>query len=311
MRGWIVIFLLGLAPCRAVTILAPQDSSVTDADYIAEGSLYPAIGRCVGDSGSFFPNGSGVLIGERWVLTAGHLTSGASSATFEIEGTVYSSARIIIHPDIGPPFDPVIDLALVELEAPVTDVDPVRMWRFGSRDDILGEEATWTGWGFGGDGLTGAILNPDTLALRAFTNVIDGFGDEIGLNPASVYSDFDRPGGTDTVTRLEGNVAPGDSGGGVFVERNGEMVLVGVTSYRAQTDGTQDSDYGDFSGATDLFDLFGWIEEQTGIVPVPEPSSASLYAASLLLLGWSRKRLPPETAGESQKRAAIVRRGAP
>ena len=101
------------------------------------------------------------------------------------------------------------------------------MIQLGGPNSILGREATWVGTGLTGTGLTGAQA---PLEFRAFTNVIDVIGTEYGLTETSFVADFDRPDGSTnadpllsspTATRLEGNVATGDSGGGVFVTVGG------------------------------------------------------------------------------------------
>jgi hypothetical protein len=157
---------------------------------------------------------------------------------------------------------------------------------------LLGETTTWVGYGQGGTGLTGSTGVPGTL--RGFTNVIDGFGPTFGLVESSMFTDFDRPDGSRNSivssspfpTALEGNVAPGDSGGAVFWEGG----LVGVSSYRARLTGDPigNSDYGELSGATRLSLFTDWITEQTNIAAVPEPSVAGLLAIGLI--GFMRHR---------------------
>ena len=124
-------------------------------------------------------------------------------------------------------------------------------------------------------------------ARRAFTNEIDYIG-AFGLPGTSFISDFDNPAGTANAsaasspvpTRLEGNVAPGDSGGGIFVERGGVRYLVGLNSYQASIDGATDADYGDLSGGTNLALYYDWIFAESGISPVliPEPGTGVLFA---------------------------------
>ena len=76
----------------------------------------------------------------------------------------------------------------------------------------------------------------------------------------------------------------------VFVPRGGNMVLAAITSYRGENDGTQNSDYGDFSGALDLFDHLAWIESETGIAAIPEPRLSAAAALALLLAALRRAR---------------------
>ena len=296
MRSIIRVFLilpaLGLAG-RAATILDPADApGVTDADYQAEAMLFPAVGTITGSG----LTGSGILIGDRWVLTAGHVADFKNPARFSVGGIEYLSVQVTTHPD-HVVFRNIADIALIELAGPVTGVDPVSMFAFGNRDSILGEEAVWVGHGFGGTGLTGQ--NAGLIAMRAMTNVIDSFGGGVGQPDTSFAADFDRPGGGGNTapssapepTRLEGCVTPGDSGGGVFIEQDGQWMLAGVISYQAHYDGTQNSDYGDLSGATDLFVYADWIESVSGIAVVPEPGVAVLFPlAAAALLGRRRSR---------------------
>ncbi len=63
------------------------------------------------------------------------------------------------------------------------------------------------------------------------------------------------PASTPTATRLEGSLAPGDSGGGVFAEIGGKNYLIGINSHGSthdsQPSGTHGK-YGSLSGATNL-----------------------------------------------------------
>ncbi|WP_338286336.1 trypsin-like serine protease [Luteolibacter sp. LG18] len=270
-------------------MLDPADApGVTAADYQNLAAGYTSVGK-VGGSGQA---GSGVLISDRWVLTAGHVSIGKAGGTFTIGGNTYTVSTATTYPGF---FSTSVgnDLGLLYLSAPVTGVDPAIM--LSTQGGLMGESSVWVGYGFTGNGTTGYSFALNEK--RAFTNVIDFYGPKYGVASTSFVSDFDRPGdptsnaedSNPSATTLEGNVAPGDSGGGVFIKRGGKDYLVGTISYLASFDGTGNADYGDLSGATNLDLYYSWIAQQTGIQAVPEPS-VGLLAAMPLLLCWHRRR---------------------
>jgi Trypsin len=104
---------------------------------------------------------------------------------------------------------------------------------FGSE---IGRTATVVGFGRTGFGTTGANVNSGGIKFAA-QNVIDAYGDNRGMpiraSNAILMTDFDNP--VTTLTNrtgsgallYEGLTAPGDSGGGLFINN----VLAGITSY--------------------------------------------------------------------------------
>jgi secreted trypsin-like serine protease len=286
----IFTFLVGIAfsasSGHASTVIAPTDDPlVTVQMYKDEAALYPMVGKVAGPVLS----GSGVLISDRWVLTAGHIAFGKTSGTFNVGGVDHAIQSWTIHPSYSFGNNP-YDLGLLYLADPVAAVDPATMIQLGGANSILGREATWVGTGLTGTGLTGA---QGPLDFRAFTNVIDVIGTEYGQTATSFVADFDRPDGSTnadpllsspTATRLEGNVASGDSGGGVFITEGGIRYLVGINSYTGQFAPGPASAYGSISGATNLELFHAWIFEKTGIAAVPEPGSLWLLCAGSLLV---------------------------
>ncbi len=279
----LVLFWSAAVPAVAATILDDVDPRL----YRDEAALYPSVGRV---TGAIF-GGSGVLVSDRWVLTAGHVALGKTGGTFTIGGTAYQIQASITYPDYAFPNN-FSDIGLLYLSSPVLGVTPATMLGLDTSTQLLGLEATWVGFGIGGTGTSGAQGGFDH---RAFTNVIDVFGPAYGLTSTAFISDFDKPDGSTNAsgsspeaTRLEGNVASGDSGGGVFVTIDGETRLVGITSFTGGFAPGTNSRYGSISGATDLNQFHAWITDQTGIVPVPEPS-IPVFAA-LALLGFALRR---------------------
>ena len=83
--------------------------------------------------------------------------------------------------------------------------------------------------------------------------------------------------GSATPLELEGLIAGGDSGGGVFATVNGSQYLVGINSFVSYTDGSSDSDYGDISGCVSVSSYASWIN---GIISDSSTSTTSLTSTS-------------------------------
>lgn len=293
-----ILILIGTtASSWAATIIAPEDGGASAQAYRDAALPFTSVGEVKGSGLS----GSGVYIGGGWVLTAGHIAmSKGVGSGFVINGQTYNVTSSIVHENFNLP-NSLFDIGLVRLESVPTGIDAAIMYDFGSPDSILGSEATWVGYGQTGTGLSGA---GSPFERRAFTNVIDVLGSHPqyeGLPPTSFIADFDRPGdssknnpASSTIpTELEGNLAPGDSGGGVFLKVNGVNYLVGINSYRGRLDAmtsSTNSRYGSLSGASHLDFFYDWIEGHTDITPVPEPSAAALVALGAMTALSRRRR---------------------
>jgi len=252
---------------------------VPDSDYVALGND-PAFAAV----GTFSANltGCGTLIAPDWVLTAAHLILGAHSGTFTLDGTAYSATQIITDPNWdGNPSDG-NDFALVQLSSSLTPIPPPLY----TGSTLLGQTATFVGYGFTGTGLTGY----QTLdgQKRGFQDVVDVNNSNFG-NTLSVFgATFQSP--ANNALPLEGCVAPGDSGGGVFLSDGSQYYLAGVISFVASTNGVAKSYYSNISGFDSISPAMPWITST-----VPEPSTIALLATSALAVIWRQKRRDPKT----------------
>lgn len=257
---WRATSVVALVIAWVVSIAHPSGAIVIrhdrpDADYVAAGEKYvPVLGHLEGRAES-------VLVAPRWVLTVAHNVE--SSGPFDAPYVLFGGERhevekIIPHPEWEggwPSLTESHDLALLKLDRPVEEVEPVPLYPFA---DELGKIVSVAGRGKTGTGLTGAVGEKGTI-VRAATNEVEGAGETVLLTV------FDDPEGD--ATELEGHAGPGDSGGPAFLEREGRLYLAGVGSFGTGRRGY--GWYGTVDGWIRVSAFRHWIEDVISTDPPP------------------------------------------
>ena len=260
---------VGLLWADAAAITIRHD--VPEADYLALGALpkYASAGHVRG--GTTCAVAGGVVINPEWILSAAHCVPGGvggQSVDFKL-GPDNTNPDITIDADNWfrhSSYTNVAggnDVSLIHLTQPVLSVTPVRLYR---NSDEVGQQYTNVGYGRFGTGLTGD--NQPRGTKRGGQNTINRLGNFIsGVSTNVILSDFDNPNnpgdssmGSTVPLPLEAQVGLNDSGSPWFIENNGLVYVAAITSFRANGDGTDNSDYGDISGGTRVSRNITWID---------------------------------------------------
>ncbi len=249
---------VGAAP-EASAITIREDVAIKTINNRSNRPRYKSIGRFDTNATHRSLAGTGTLVAPQWVLTAAHVVDGANAQKFTVGNQTYNIAGWAAPPqyDTDPGFG--YDLALVKLDRPVTGIDPADLYRTNSSE--LNRTGMILGYGYSGTGATGEN-NRTAQTLRISTNRIDGVqGGQILL------TDFNAPDGsgnqlhTNEVTRFEGGLTPGDSGGPAFIYDGSNFTLGGVAVFASDVgDGILDGDYGEINGFVRVQPHISWID---------------------------------------------------
>lgn len=304
------IWVAGLSLWASWANAGVRRADVSDSSFLnlAASSLYDSVGKLTYSVGSSSYLASGVLISPEWVLTAGHVVGGnnyqgggINNLTFSLNSgssvLSFAASEWYTHPGWSytqGDFFSGYDLGLIRLGSSVSTIQAASLYLSESLEIQPG---TMVGYGSTGTGSTG-YQGGTAGTKRAGQNMIDAQGDGVTIASSILFADFDQPGtsaknvvGSDVALPLEYLIAPGDSGGGLFVTENQQTFLVGITSFTwGILDGVANSSYGDVAGFTSTTSQLGWIHSVTGIA-IPEPSTSALLWIGLVAWGRVRRKV--------------------
>jgi len=253
-------FVASLATAASAGVIRHD---VSDEAYLSLGASgeFDSVGRFVTTKSSGTYLSSGVLISPHWVLTAAHVVQGATSINFNINGATYTAEEWTYHENWNSSrITRGYDIALVKLPEP-PGVMPAQRY---TGSDELGLLGTFVGYGRTGTGLTGATTYDGQK--RAGQNMVD-LATPYSGEKVILRADFDNPlspsdniYGSPIPEEMEYLIAPGDSGGGLFVDDGSGLKLAGIHSFGAAYDAAINFDYGDISGHTRVSAFNDWID---------------------------------------------------
>ena len=215
---------------------------------------------------------TGVLIAPNRVLCARHCSvfsgdqirfgTNSNNPTFSI------NVQSTFLPDGGGSLLDGGDVVICRLNGnvPANVATPMRL--IDATNDLVDMVCAMTGYGWNGVGSQGHNFNGDGRRWGG-ENIIDRYGSPAGAGGSNIIStDFDNgsngantiPGSDRIPIEFEATTAPGDSGGPVMVQLNGEWLVAGVLS--GGTSST--SVYGDISWWTGTAEYRTQIENEGG-----------------------------------------------
>ncbi|NDD52514.1 hypothetical protein EBZ39_01320 [bacterium] len=244
----LVRYVLPWLAGSAVALAGATNSQTPDAKYLELGRQFPWVVRLhtvceAPDTAKVYQReGSAVIIGPHWLLTAAHATENVKSAVVYVDGVEYAIASLIRHTAYSAERVGFHDIALgysaQEFKFPAYPA-------LYAADDELHKTAVIVGYGLHGDLKTGATQFDSQR--RAGQNQV------ARLENAVLICDSDRA----TQLPMEFLLASGDSGGGLFIDGK----LAGINSFVGAQDKIPDGNYGDESGHTRISLYVEWIEK--------------------------------------------------
>tara|TARA_B100001778_G_scaffold11853_1_gene9314 strand:- start:1314 stop:2099 length:786 start_codon:yes stop_codon:yes gene_type:complete len=251
MRKTLCFLSLLVAFCPTV-LSGTIDPSVPDSKYVEYGAKYQCvlpICGILGDKLNTQFKATCVVIDSLHILTAAHVVEGTITQHVLYKGKAYPCSIVAIHGDYDSKVMGQHDIAIAKLQRPIElDFYP----KLYTDKDEVGKVCGLAGYGFHGDFNSGYNSKTYDNDRRAGSNIIDAVNKNV-----LKYSVHTEP-----KTTLEFLICPGDSGGGLFIDKK----LAGIHSYVYATDGKSDSDSGDVGCSTRISDYIEWISKTKKII---------------------------------------------
>lgn len=242
-KHFAILVVLMTAVARAGT----TDPAASDEKYLDYAKGFECVVQieglcmCGKDDGHMF-HASAVAIAPNFVLTAAHVVKDGESVSIRIGDKKFRAVDVIVNEEFKEDNVGYFDIAICRCEG---DFGLGFYPGLYEESDEVSKIASMAGFGMTGKFSTG--YTKSDRKKRAGSNIISRSERDV-----LVCDLFDRK------TSLEFLIAPGDSGGGFFIENK----LAGINSFVMAADGKTDSDYGDESAHTRISKFVPWIKSK-------------------------------------------------
>lgn len=227
-----------------------RDPATPDAQYVEFGKSFPwvaqlsnTIENCPKCEKSHQQRASAVIIRPHWALTAAHVVKDAKDNVIILDGKARPVAAVIAHRDFKEENVGFHDIALCYCP---DDFGLKRYLSLYTKTDEVGKAVTIAGWGAHGTFVTGA-KEFDGNRRAGHNRISNEFSAVLICTP-----------GNPKKFPLEFMIAPGDSGGGMFIGNE----LAGINSFLLATDSAADGTYSDESAFTRVSLYADWVETE-------------------------------------------------
>lgn len=234
--------------CAAKAMAGTTDPNTPDSKYVEFGREFPGVVQirnvvdCKKCEKKHSQIASAVLIQPNWALTAAHVVDNADEHVILIADKEYPLPYVVKHKDYRDEVIGFHDIALVYSPQEFK----TKHYPLYRKADEVGKAVTIAGWGSYGTFTTGA--KHIDARRRGGHNKLDGAEKAVLVCSPSVTGRFP----------LEFGIAPGDSGGGMFIGDE----LAGINSFLMADDKTPDGTYGDQSAFTRVSMYADWVDFQ-------------------------------------------------